>query len=54
MLVADEIGDSEVLDRQPGVGLDELGRDLVQEVSTSIGDSRVLASERTSRLESVV
>jgi len=52
--VADEVGDGEVLQAQPVVGLDELAGDLIQEAPTGIGDAGVLLGEAMGSLAAIV
>jgi hypothetical protein len=54
VLVANQVGDGEVLQRQPVVGLDELAGDLMQEASTDIGDASVLLGQAAGNLGAIV
>jgi hypothetical protein len=54
VLVADEVGDGEVFQAQPVVGLDELAGDLMEEASTHVGDAGMLAGQPPRRLGAVV
>jgi len=53
MSVSEEVGDGEVLQAEPVVGLDELVGDLVQEASTHVGDAGVLSGQPPYRLPMV-
>jgi hypothetical protein len=43
--VAEQVGDGEVFQAKPIVGLDELAGDLVQEVPAHVGDARVFPGQ---------
>ena len=48
--VGDEVGNGEVFQTEPVVGLDELAGDLVEKVSTDVGDVGVLPGQAPDRL----
>jgi hypothetical protein len=52
-VVADEVIDGKVLDRQPGVVLDQLARDLVEEGATSIRYAGMFACQPSGGLAAV-
>jgi hypothetical protein len=50
VLVADEVGDGEVFQAEPVVGLDELAGDRMEEAAAGVGDPGVLAGQPPDRL----
>ena len=52
-LVPGEVGDGEVLDGQPGVGLDKLARDLVKKASPQVSNASVLFGQASAGLDTV-